>query len=613
MVNGNTATSNTDDPPSSTNTISHHHHINHQETISRWRALQSSSEGESYDLTHIQPYDLVLDEHDNNKRSPRVYKKGRSGTLTPYNTHGDDSMEEQLQHVGRLDLRQFSKNSKAAAESRIVAGGGVTKPIGKSTRPAFQTMDNTVAEDHNSAARLGMTNFDHDRGIGLEDSTNNEEDEEEGAVEQRRTAEEEKDGRRRSLRGLGESGGNEANNAAVLLFPYTEETDPWEQTDYIVMNNGIMGRRLEANSAHGFVNSYNTHDKSSQEKEEEESETTKEKGGTSSKTPYPKNASNVPPVVTSIFPPPDIEIWHTQSFGAIVLDSDDNLDSLCVQLQDSARSRSPCFELLHVGTKPGGRLRKLGLRRSKGSSANKKMMELRLNCNKAKNKDHPRCNKDDAEDNTDTGTPTSSPVTDTPTSSPVTDTPTSPPVGIANIEVEEQEEQEKVLIFELTLEGFEEYPGDTWKWRIRTMDVDKNRISSPWRKITISPTLGVMPPEETTTTTTTTSSTLASFAVSTGATVQTTSTTTKTTTSSTEGIEYVPPAPTKLMEEVKDEDWPHGGKYCCWLCQIAIFAADSSPAKSLIIIGTIPFQISTQSHIHRYHQNIHGTYPLLLR
>ena len=34
-------------------------------------------------------------------------------------------------------------------------------------------------------------------------------------------------------------------------------------------------------------------------------------------------------------------------------------------------------------------------------------------------------------------------------------------------------------------------------------------------------------------------------------------------------VESVPPAPpTKLLEEVRDENWPHGGKFCCYLYRV---------------------------------------------
>ena len=481
--------------------MSKHHTKNHHTTITKWnRALSSSNtsggSSTSFNYNKLRPLDLVIDNTDPNKHSPRVYQVGIYGQLEPYN---DINYEG---YVGHVDLSLFTTSSSIGAEADAEDLDGEEadsdneeakatrdkttlnkKPIGKYTRPAFRTIDDD--NSHYQSKRLGMSNFDKRRGIGISEG------EEEEAIERRK----ERELVNRRLRGAVDEENVEDKE---MLFPYTSENDPWELSEederrVLSSANTFASHHGKSSSSHAD-NFQNSHMLPS-----------KEKGGTSSKL-RPKVSQA--PIISSTFPPPDVHIGKHQTFGATVYGVDNGVEQsinakVCVQFQDANGGRSTCFDLDRVGTKEEAVERR----------------EL-LNCAKKKHKDHPRCkNKQDGQINIDQG----------------------------GGEQQQQVQQEEAIIHEKIFEGFQAFPGQKWKFRIRAVNEDKVRVMSQWQKFTISEYLGQMPEEE----------------VIEGE---------ESTTSSTvhappseeeeEEVENAPPAPpTKLLEEVRDDDWPHGGKF----------------------------------------------------
>lgn len=89
-------------------------------------------------------------------------------------------------------------------------------------------------------------------------------------------------------------------------------------------------------------------------------------------------------------------------------------------------------------------------------------------------------------------------------------------------------------IWEQTFDGFELFHGKIWKYRVQSFDKSKNRRVTRWQTFSID--AGPSTPVETTTTTTTTSTITTNASTTVGA------------------------SATKLMKEVRDENWPYDGK-----------------------------------------------------
>lgn len=526
IQDGVTATNDEQQQTYSSEEMTKHHSNNHYTTITKWkRALSSSSSTTSrtsFNYNKLRPLDLVIDNTDTNKHSPRVYQVGIYGQLEPYNEINYEK------YVGFVDLSLFTTSS-SSVEAHSGSGANVSgeeastgneevkttregvithnkKPIGKYTRPAFRTNDN---DSHYQSKRLGMSNFDKRRGIGID----SEEREEEEAVERRK----ERELINRGLRGgVAEDENVEENvEGKEMLFPYTAENDPWELEEdelYEINEDRLLSSANTFASHHGKSSS--SHADNFQNSHILPS---KQKGGTSSKKQKLQQKVSQAPIISSTFPPPDVHIGKHQTFGATVYGVDNGgveqrsiNAKVCVQFQDAHGGRSTCFDLDRVGG-----------HKDNGETVDRDRREL-LNCAKKKHKDHPRCKnkQDQGEEDTD---------------------------GSINLGGEEQQvQQEEAIIHEKIFEGFQAFSGQRWKFRIRAVNNDKVRVMSHWQKFTISEYLGQMPEEEEEEIEESTTS-------STAAPPQE---------EEEEEVESVPPAPpTKLLEEVRDENWPHGGKF----------------------------------------------------
>jgi len=532
-----TTTTDTDDEQHkiySNEEMTKHHTNNHYTTITKWnRALSSSSTSLSssfssntststtFNYKKLRPLDLVIDNTDTNKHSPRVYQVGIYGQLEPFN---NEKINYEKYYVGFVDLSLFTTSSSSAEgadEAEIDGGSGEAisgneeakttrentthnkKPIGKYTRPAFR--NNNDDNSHYQSKRLGMSNFDKRRGIG----TNEEKEREEKAIERRK--ERELIGRRLRGAAVDES---ENVDGKEMLFPYTAENDPWEleedDTRRVLSSANTFAHHGKESSSSHADNFQNSHSKPQQRP----MLPSKEKGGTSSKLQQKVSQA---PIISSTFPPPDVHIGKHQTFGATVYGIDSVEEShyakVCVQFQDAHGGRSTCFDLDRVGHKGD-------------ESVDRREL---LNCAKKKHKDHPRCKN--KQDQVDQGEDTD---------------------GNINLGGNEQQQvqQEEAIIHEKIFEGFQAFSGQKWKFRIRAVNEDKVRVMSNWQKFTISEYLGQMPEEE--------EEEIEEEESTTSSTVQAPSPEEE----EEEEVESVPPAPpTKLLEEVRDEDWPHGGKF----------------------------------------------------
>jgi len=587
VVESTTATSNTNDEATSTNDEQHkiysneemtkHHTNNHLETITKWKRSLSSSlsssfssnNSQTFNYNKLRPLDLVIDNTDSNKHSPRVYQVGIYGQLEPFN----NEINYEKYYVGFVDLSLFTTSSSAegADEAEIDGGSGEAisgneetkttrentthnkKPIGKYTRPAFR---NNNDDSHYQSKRLGMSNFDKRRGIGIEEG---EEREEEEAIERRK----ERDLVSRGLRGAAVDE-SENVDGKEMLFPYTAENDPWEllEEDELFDDGRLLSLANTFASHHGKESS-SSHADSFQNSNILPS---KEKGGTSSKKQQIQQKVSQAPIISSTFPPPDVHIGKHQTFGATVYGVDNGVveqrsinAKVCVQFQDENGGRSTCFDLDRVG--------------HKDNKAVDSRREL-LNCAKKKHKDHPRCkNKQDLVQGEDTD-------------------------GSINLGGGEQQQvqQEEAIIHEKIFEGFQAFSGQKWKFRIRAVNEDKVRVMSNWQKFTISEYLGQMPEEE---------EEIEGEESTTSSTVQAPPSEEE----EEDEVESVPPAPpTKLLEEVRDDDWPHGGKFSC----CSLFVDHMMCTQPTNHLPTYLYLFISHT-INRYRTNIHRTDHVLLR
>jgi len=550
VVESTTATSNTNDEATSTNDeqqqqiytkeeMTKHHTNNHYQTITKWkRSLSSSSTSlsslssstsssrASFNYKKLRPLDLVIDNTDTNKHSPRVYQVGIYGQLEPYN----EKINYEKYYVGHVDLSLFTTSSSVEVHSGSAGGDGEEakgdsetkttrentahnkKPIGKYTRPAFR--NNNDDNSHYQSKRLGMSNFDKRRGIGIDEGEKREEE----AVERRKE-------RELVTRGLRGAAVDESENVdgKEMLFPYTAENDPWELEEDELFDDGRLLSSANTFASHHGKSSSSHADDFQNSYSKPPMLPSKEKGGTTSKKQQIQQKVSQAPIISSTFPPPDVHIGKHQTFGATVYGVDNGgveqqsiNAKVCVQFQDAHGGRSTCFDLDRVdGHKDD-------------SSVDRDKREL-LNCAKKKHKDHPRCKN--KQDQVDQGEDTD---------------------GSINLGGGEQQQvqQEEAIIHEKIFEGFQAFSGQNWKFRIRAVNNDKVRVMSQWQKFTISEYLGQMPEEE--------EEEIEGEESTTSSTVQAPPSEEE----EEDEVESAPPAPpTKLLEEVRDEDWPHGGKF----------------------------------------------------
>jgi len=407
-------------------------HSQKAETLTKWRSLQIEGSGGRglLDLSKLRPLDLVLDETDTTHQ--RVYQKGDGGFLEPY-----DFENYQEHSVGVIHLGGSLNNGDGSANN----GGG----------SAFATSGLLQEErnvHHKTSSRLGLTNFDLHRGIGVE----NDQEEDETTTERRTQT--------RNLRGLVVE--NEQQQASSI-FMYTEANDPQEMEHYEIMDEDLLhpqpdDRRLQSESGY-------SHDKSS---------TSAQSFVKNEPIQKKQRQDTSPPIIRTTFPPVNTAIGAHQTFGALVKDNGSGVKNVCLQLKDHENSRSECFPLENVGG-PNYIVKNSG-----GSNKNKNDQQR-----------------------------------------------------------EQQEEQSE--IWELSIQGFELYAGRTWQFRIKSTDGARNRKSTPWRAFVIDERAagaggGQSGEQGGGQEATTTSSTMASA----------------TTTTTSHRVD-------KLMQEVKDELWPHGG------------------------------------------------------
>ena len=241
------------------------------------------------------------------------------------------------------------------------------------------------------------------------------------------------------------------------------------------------------------------------------------------------DADTSPPIVRSTFPPSDTTIGPRQTFGALVSDHalsyTSGVEKVCVQFRDALGVRSTCLPLYNVGSGVSS------------SSTSESGTTSDVKCTKAEHRLSVDCLS------------SSSSSTSRTTGS-------------------------KSDIWERTFDGFGAFAGTAWKYRIQAYDARKNRIVTKWQSFNIDARA-----EVTTTTTTTTTSTIAA--------ATTTSTVGSSTTNCGEGNvgngicpmagdccskwgycgvtsdhcgrSSTPAA--KLVDVVKDENWPHGGMF----------------------------------------------------
>ncbi|EJK65710.1 hypothetical protein THAOC_13405, partial [Thalassiosira oceanica] len=267
---------------------------------------------------------------------PRRLPTGRGGVLLPYGPSEDgeavpgNGYEEEDGGEGAPEVIHLTVRGAVDAGSDVGGkdedeGGGSRSPGG-----------------HYWSERVGYTNFDLARGVGLDVD---EYDEDFASEEVERRA-----ARRAEARGLR---GEEWDGAGVTpLFVYGEHDDPHESAELIPEFNGGddgAGRRLQ----------YAGHSKSSQAdsfaspSDLRPNGTKKDSVNKDSEADAGEDKSE--PVIVSAFPPVNTKIGDRQSFGALVRDvGGSGVRSACVQLQDHVRARSPCLKLKHVGEGGGG-------------------------------------------------------------------------------------------------------------------------------------------------------------------------------------------------------------------------------------------------------------------
>ena len=462
-----------------------------------------------------------------------AYQKGEGGFLEPI-----DDYNYQVGFGGRL---VFSKNGVNGVQVQVAVGngGGSLNENGAAAVVLLNDNDEEEEEDdtndnegggrnydhhHVQSSRVGLTNFDHNRGIGLDYlDTGNLLEEEETATQRRGEA---RGKQKRLLRGannrhLEHTEPKGRRSGEMLLFQYTQENDPEEQEDYeqlIISEEDhlqqsplaerarasmtMAERRLQASSTLHDNKSSNPPDESSSANHfagkkssySNLNNTNNNQGGAIQA--YANHRDTTPPIIRAIFPPSQVSIGAHQTFGALV--SDNNNDNhhaasgstssgvrkVCLQFRDHANHRSACFPLKNVGdTTVGGNDKK-----SRGGR------------------------------NPNSGTTSSR----------------TPPAATTDI-------------WELSFEGFELFAGQSWAFRVKSTDGARNKKSTGWRSFSIDERAaehggrnnggggGDGEREEAT----------GSAPVS-------------TTSSST-----IPPPPAveKLMEDVKDSNWPHGGEF----------------------------------------------------
>lgn len=255
-----------------------------------------------------------------------------------------------------------------------------------------------------------------------------------------------------------------------------------------------------------------------------------------------------PPKVKSTFPPVDTTIGHRQTFGALVSSSSDNHDApsnviekVCVQFRDGLGVRSACLPLYNVGSSSGGG----GNRATEDGTTTSD-----VKCTKAEN--HLSVDCLSSSSTTITG-------------------------GAGSVMSD---------IWERTFDGFGDFAGTTWRYRIQAFDTHGTRVVSKWQDFMIDALVGSVVTTTDTTTTPTSTTTSATNPIITTTTYISSTTNCgdgnvgngvcptagdccsewgycgitpehcETTTSSSRSTK---PPVMKLVDVVKDENWPYGG------------------------------------------------------
>lgn len=402
-----------------------------EETLARWRSLLTSTPG--FDLSQLRPLDLVLDETDPAHR--RAYQKGAGGFLEPY-----DFRNYQHDFEGVLDLADLmgaGDNGGGGGANNNGNGNGAVG--GDSGGGGFVT--GMSDHEHHSSGRIGHTNFDLYRGIGLRHDDGKDAP----------TASERRDSQ--SLRGLAAASmpdkEDEEEPSYDSFFRYTADDDPEEQMGYEVVDplelmtddasSSLAERRLQGGgSYHGKSSSSSAQGFAS---------------GNSNSNPHTNNNNNdiealakttdtSPPIIRATFPPADTAIGAHQTFGALVKD-DFGVQSVCLQFKDHLSKRSGCFQLENVSGAGGGR--RLN---DDGDGGNNSMEGGRRGLGRKRGKGKGGGNQTNGRNQGGSGYSESD-------------------------------------IWELSFEGFHLFAGKEWQYRIKSQDGARNRKSTPWRNFVI--------------------------------------------------------------------------------------------------------------------------------
>jgi len=262
----------------------------------------------------------------------RVYQRGAYGFLEPY-----DFNNYQDGFVGSVHLNAGGVGGSGGGGGSVVTTK--EEDVGEEEPNSSSSATTKTHLPHESRDRMGLTNFDHNRGIGVDNY--------------------DEDSRRRLLRGSGSLKEDVENipSLSSSFFKYNEENDPEEMEEYEVIeydySDAIIqqldgSRRLQSHhsksssAAHAFANG--------------QSQSTTTTITTAYKKPIDprkKEQDEDPPVIRSTFPPKDTSIGAHQTFGALVSDNGTGVKKVCLQFKDHERGRSECFKLQNVGVGSG--------------------------------------------------------------------------------------------------------------------------------------------------------------------------------------------------------------------------------------------------------------------
>ena len=480
-----------------------------RETLVRWRSLLSSSSSHrtapassSFDYAAgLRPLDLVLVDEDDTGHDDD--ENIRRTTPRAYQRGGNGYLEP----YDFFNYQRAEERERSGTAGEEDANDDISVHIASSSSTTDVRLSgrdgrlDDVDDDirHRTSDRVGFTNLDMRRGVG--DSAYDEDDDKE--VD-------------------GEEGGKRDQEGGE------EEREEEERRGL------LRGTNLDYRSSHS-ENFVNVHDEKRSSSHAEQfasssssssSQRKKREADDGTILPRPREESGivvdddvVPPVVRATFPPPGTAIGSRQSFGALVSDDGvdvgmrgegSGVDRACVQFRDGSGTRSACLPLHNVGAHAD--------------------VTSDDECARAENRNLPDCSR----------------YYSSSSSSSSSSSLASAFVDAANDDAESSATPQRSDIWERTFDGFGPYAGQTWRYRIQSHDMGGNRVVTRWTRFTID----AMAAERTTTTTTTAATTITS--------VVTDTTTTSTTASTTSSRET-----TKLLTEVKDNNWPYGGRLGC--------------------------------------------------